>query len=141
MAYRPEEIACTHKDGGKRVLLLSGGAVSRGHQASQATAVARRGETGYFPCCSVATHVAVPALFNLGEHSERKAIGMTIWRRRGPWALRSYAAAWYASFYDNLPTHWDWAARNLGMGGPMVPRQATRSSKHFLPGLIERALQ
>ena len=75
------------------VLLLPGGNRTKGRHASKTSALAQRGETGYCTRCAVATYAAAPALYNRGVYSAEKAMGVTVWQHRGPWAGRSYAAA------------------------------------------------
>ena len=122
MAYQSKEIGFDHADGDKNVLLLADGNVSRGHQGPMTTALGQRGKTGHCPCCVEATYAAVPPIFKRAEYSEEEATGMSIWRKHGPCSVRLFAAAIYAHTSSILPAHWDWAARNLGMEPPPVPR-------------------
>ena len=90
----------------------------------------RRGKTGCCPYSVVATLVAVPALINRGSFSQEKEIRPKIWLRRGPWAARSYAAALFAECARVIPKSRHWAARNLYVKNPNVPR------RHQAPGLL-----
>ena len=116
MALRIEEIAFNLAGGEKRALTLLGGNASCGFSAPEVPAPARRGKTGHCPCSVVTTRVASHPRTN-GASTRR----MSVRQRRGPWALRSYAAALYASTYDNLAFRRGRTARNLGMEVPEVP--------------------
>ena len=49
-------------------------------------------------------------------------MGTQIWQQHGHWAFRSYAAALYVLYNLTFPDAWFWAAENLEISKPAVPR-------------------
>ena len=102
----------------------SNGNCCKGRHAPKTSAQTRRGPTGFCPCCTVAT--PVPALFTPEACSQKKAISITIWRRRGPCAVRRYRAGLHAQDGQKVTNNLDLAARNPTMPEPPVPRAINR---------------
>ena len=83
-AYQAEEVGVDHAEGDRSVLFLVDGSCSEGRHASETSAQAQQGETGFCPRCAASAHVPAPVLFNGGADSAGKAMDMTIWQQRGP---------------------------------------------------------
>ena len=72
MAYRSPEILLDHLGGETRILARLQGNTSRGHGWTKAE-VTRRAKVGYYPSCTSAALVAVPATYATGEFPNLKA--------------------------------------------------------------------
>ena len=63
----------------------------------------------------MATRVAVPRTYALGESSTLSAEWLALSNKFGPWAPRQHAALHYAETFGSLSSTWDWAAASLHM--------------------------
>ena len=109
LAYMSPEILMGRCDGAQSLLLRVEGVCSKGHEALKSE-LARRAKCGICLRCALATHVLVPATYDVGRYDRRKANTTLLWQRHGPMATRNYAAAVYYNLYGPLPTPWDWIA-------------------------------
>ena len=96
---------------------------SRAHQGEggNPTKVAQKGKVGYCPCCTMVSHIAVPATFVMGDYHYHKAVVMYLWQCYGPWGPRRYSALQYVKENQYLPKNWDWAASTLTVDFPELP--------------------
>ena len=108
-AYMPTEILMNHCHGAQSILLRVEGVRSKGSEALKSE-LAQRAKCGIPPCCALATHVLVPATYDVGRFDRKKANTTQLWQRFGPMATRNYAAAVYYNLYGPLPTSWNWIA-------------------------------
>ena len=82
---------------------------SKGAEALKSE-LAQRAKCGVCPRCASATHVLVPAAYDVGRFDRRKANTTQLWQRFGPMATRNYATAVYYNLYGPLSTSWNWIA-------------------------------
>ena len=108
-AYMSPQILIGRCDGAQSSLLRVEGVCSKGHEALKSE-LTHGAKCGTCPCCALATHVLVPATYDVGRYDRRKANSTLLWQRRGPMATRNYAAAVYYNLYGPLPSSWDWLA-------------------------------
>ena len=99
---------------------------SRSHSATKQNII-QSAKVGYRPSCAKATHVALPASYALGEHSDMEAEGFTVLEQFGPRAPRRLAALHYAESSGSLFSIWDRTAASLIM---QVPDSLLRSAMH-----------
>ena len=129
MGYQSPEVALQQCDVGRFILIRLVGPVSKGHDAKNP--VTQRAKVGYCPCCAMATHVAIPRVYSLGEFNLLKHRGLSLWMKHGPWAGRKLAALTYLA--DNkiaeLPLAWDWAAKALEFVTPNVLEEAPKTTQ------------
>ena len=93
-AYMSPEILMGRCDGAQSLLLRVEGVCSEGSDALK-NELAQRAKCGICPCCALATHVLVPAAYEIGRYDRRQANTTLLWQRHGPMATRNYAAADY----------------------------------------------
>ena len=96
-------------EGAQSVLIPVEGVCSKGREALKSD-LTQQAKCGICPCCALATHVLVPATYDVGRYDRRKANSTLLWQRHGPLATRNYDAAVSYNFYGPLPTSWDWIA-------------------------------
>ena len=73
----------------------------------------------------MATRIAVPKRYTMGEFSSVEARGLMLRSTNGPWAARDYAPCIYAQASKYLTQRWDWAAQSLGIAVPDPVVRAT----------------
>ena len=96
------EILMGNCHGAQFLLLRVQGARSKGSDALKGELV-QRAKCGICSCCALATHVLVPAAYEIGRYDRRKANTTQLWQRFGSVAARHYAAAVYYNLYGPLP--------------------------------------
>ena len=123
MAFRSAVMAATMRDAGEFILACCPGMVAKAHSAPKSN-LARGAKEGCGPCCSRATHVAIPPMYQAGEYGWCKARGLALWapRRLAP---RRLAACKYAGDFGGLSENWGWAARRLNIRAPEPLARAT----------------
>ena len=93
---------------------------ARGHDG-KANNFCRRAKVGYCPCCTRATHVAIPPPYPLGPYGGLKHTGIRLRAEFDPWAPRRPAATEYSMRYIDcypLPAGRDWAAKAFDFKAP-----------------------
>ena len=68
----------------KSTLARSEGRLSRGFEAKAKDGLCQRAKVGYCPCCTQATHVAIPPAYTLGALDPLKQMGVRLWTAFGP---------------------------------------------------------
>ena len=97
------------------------GRLSQGREAKVKDGLCRKAKVGYCPCCTQASHVAIPPSYTIGAMCPLKRMGVRLWTALGPWAPRRLAATDYFMRYINcypLPTGWDRAAEAPDFSAP-----------------------
>ena len=112
-AYMSTEILMNHCHGAQSLLLRVEGVCSKGSESLK-NELPQHAKCGICSCCALATHVLVPATYDVGRFDRKKANTTQLWQRFGPMATRNYAAAVYYNLYGPLPSSRIWiASRHL----------------------------
>lgn len=95
MAYQSASVAMNLCESEKFALVRLAGATSRAHSANR-TEIAQRARAGCCPCCSRATHVALPPAYALDEFRNLKVRGLSAGNFRAPtWDKRlAHSKTW-----------------------------------------------
>ena len=101
----------------KFALIFFAGHTSRAHTAPRKD-IAQRAKAGCCPCCALATHVASPPTFALGDFNWLKSRRLALWETHGRRAPRRLAARYCDRAYSQLSKSWDWAAHSWIMSAP-----------------------
>ena len=115
MAYQSRGIAHGHCEAYLSTLVRIEGRLSKGLR--QDVKVCR------CPCCTQATHVAMPPAYSLGLLDGLEQSGIRLWAEFGSWAPRRLAAMEYSMRYIDchpLPTRWGWAAKAPDFKAPYL---------------------
>ena len=80
--------------------------------------LARRAKVASCPCCTMATHSALPPTYAPGAFNFLAACVLDSWEIGGPWAPRRSAARQFARTYVSSPKGRDWAAQSLFLSVP-----------------------
>ena len=81
-------------------------------------------QVGYRPCCTRATHAAIPPTHALGKNHPLRARRLSPWKHFGPLAPRRLAAFHYSESFSTLDETWDRKAASLLM---FPPKPVSRS--------------
>ena len=103
------KILMNHCHDARSILLRVLGSCSKGSESARSN-LPRRANCGVCPCCVRATHVPVPATYEVGTFDRRKANAVRLWQLYGPTASRANAAAVYFNQFGYLPSGWNWLA-------------------------------
>ena len=79
------------------------GSRTKGNEAPRSS-VAQRAKCGVRSCCVKATHVFIPATYEVGTFDRRKANAIRLWQVYGPMASRTYAATVYFNQFGFFPS-------------------------------------
>lgn len=121
-AYQSSNILFGNLEGGNIALVLEG-TTSRCHNGGK-TELARRATVRDCPCCTAATHVAIPAPYEAGEFSNEGDRALEFRKNLGPWVDRRHVA------YFLLRT----------FGSPSKSRRRVAQSLHLAaPSLVARS--
>ena len=115
MEYQSWDVVYDHCEAWKSTLVRLEGRLSKGHEGKAKDGLCQKAKVGYCPCCTQATHVAIPPAYTLAALDPLKQLAIRLWTAFGPWAPRRLAAIdslCYINSYP-LPTGWDWAAKAL----------------------------
>ena len=96
------------------MLALLVGPTSRAHTTSEQNIV-RRAKVGYGPCCSRATHAAIPPSYASGDYRSMETRGLAASKIFGPWAPPRIAASHYVKSPGACSSSWDLSAASLPM--------------------------
>ena len=121
MGYQSWDVVYDHCEAWKWTLVRLEGRLSKGRDAKAKDGICQKAKVGYCPCCTRATHVAIPQSYAIGAMDPLKQMGIRLWTAFGPWAPRRLAAIDNSMRYSNsypLPTGWDWAAKALDFSAP-----------------------
>ena len=77
IGYQSSEVAGHHCDAFRNILIRMKVAIAKGHDASKQNS-AQKAKVGHCPCCTKATHIALPPTYPLGERSAKKGRGMSL---------------------------------------------------------------
>ena len=77
--YQSYEIPVDRCLGAQNIFLRVAGQCCKGSEAVKKEGVAQRAKCGFCPCCPRATHVLIPATFEQGQFSRRKANAVRLW--------------------------------------------------------------
>ena len=92
MGYQIAEVSFSSRGADECAAVRLVGTTPGGHSGSPRK-LTRRAEGGYYPCCTSATHVAMPPSFALGDNADLKANAAALRKDFGPRAPRQLAAA------------------------------------------------
>ena len=157
MGYQSWDVVFDHCEAWKWILVRLEGRLPKGRDSNVKGGICQKAKAGYCPCCTRATHVAIPQPYTLGAVDPLKQMGIRLWSAFGPWAARRLAAIDYSMKYINCyppPPGWDWAAKALDIqapepilrgipgGGPIVIRTIAQTNNakvlsQLLPHLKE----
>ena len=100
-AHQSSEILFHHLEKEKFVVARLEGTTSRGHGGTHSE-LAQHAKVGCCPCCTVASHVAARATYDVGALSNEKVREVFLRKILGPRAACRYAAYVYAQMFGSL---------------------------------------
>ena len=95
-AYQPAELLFDRREGSGHILVRLEGMRTRAHKAGKGAEPTQRATVGFYSCCALPTHIAIPSQYAVGDLSRHRARVAPPLMEHGPWAGRYFAASLYA---------------------------------------------